>query len=251
MSHPRNLSLRIAVAGSRDVQDETEVRYLAKEVLTVIETSSLTFARDLSSTSNGQVVLSISLASGLADGADQIVSEEFLSGAAGRIKRSISAILPFDVSTYVDKSPIANTARFKLLFDRSSPALVLPGRYASGKDEAAKGIRAAAYRAQANTLLDNSDLLIAVDNPAGSARAGGTRETISRAISRGRAVVLLSIGDTRILVLDQPPESRGSTNSHQHWRTSLDQLVRSLLVQRCWETKAADSIDPVSTSYED
>lgn len=199
-----SMALRIAVAGNRDLSDGARLSELADEILAAIEDALVSLASDSSrGRSGGDMAGAYStetphlhLVSGLADGIDQVFAEAFLarqSTQSPALNRSIAAVVPFDVDTYRDKSPIADVERFTRLLGKCRYVMELDGRYEDGDGIAARRARNAAYRAQAAILLRRGDILIAVEDPSAAASPGGTRETVSRALSLGVPVLHVKV----------------------------------------------------------
>ena len=228
--------LRVALAGNRKLQAESELRARLKEVFSALETTLLALAQK-ARTERGarnyyaEAAPAIRLISGLADGADQIGSDAFLSGRSDRVRREISAVFPFGVDTYRDRSAIENKERFGTLLAECRYVFELDGSIgdpAAPHDRVSRAARAAAYRAQSATLLRQADLLIAIENPQAEGKAGGTRETIGRALALGVPVIYVPLGEERIAVL-RLIDDVDVIESKREWREDLSSTLRVLL----------------------
>jgi hypothetical protein len=175
----------------------------------------------------------LTLVTGLADGADQIASEIFLSEAMARphVDRVLGAVLPCDRQRFEALSPVTDTDRFSGLAERCEFIIELDGDMPAAPGPAPapdmapepeetklrRLARARAFTAQSELLLRQCDILIAVDDPRDEGRAGGTRQTMRIALELGLPVVLLRLGEAGITVLkaradlDEPgPEPEAS-----------------------------------------
>ena len=106
--------------------------------------------------------------SALAEGADQI-------GASGGLENgfSLTAVLPFAAEDYRrDFKQQSSNQEFERLLGLAETTTVLPG---------CRDIEAAAYETAGLTIVDNSDLLLAVWDGEGPAGWGGTIEFIEYA----------------------------------------------------------------------
>jgi hypothetical protein len=231
--------LRIAVAGNRTVDDETALATRMGTILDAIEAAIASIPADRTSSSaspdhdfvHSAELPSVRLVSGLADGADQIASDVMLVRPADRFGHSIAAILPFDVDTYRDRSPIRDVPRFERLLARCRYILELDGHYPDASaigEAAARQVRAAAYRAQSEVLLRHCDILIAIEDPDAVAKPGGARETIRRALYRGVPVLHLRLGQDVLAVLRSLDDLETETPARD-WRTDITTLVQSTL----------------------
>jgi len=153
----------------------------------------------------------LTMITGLADGADQIAGELFLTPDpdAPALERVMGAMLPCGRSEFVANSKVSDTAAFERLAASCAFIVELDGVMPapSGPDagaaeaERVRSQRAEAFEGQSEFLLRYADLLIAVDSPDDAARQGGTRQTVRNAIDLGMPVVLLHVGHAGIAVL--------------------------------------------------
>jgi len=250
MSQPERpgIVLRIAAAGNRKINPTSEPAISTRvvEVLSTIEAAMLSlpaYEHSEAGVAYAAEKPALRLVSGLADGGDQIASEAFLASRHDDVDRSMTAVLPFDVDTYRDRSPISNVARFEKQLAVCRPVLVLDGRYADGDDRAARRARAAAYRAQSELLLRQADILIAIEDPAAPAKPGGTRETIARALHLGVPVIHLPLGDEPIAILRSSGDLAGS-DSDTDWHADIAAIVRAILADP--RTTPARSFPPLT-----
>jgi hypothetical protein len=146
----------------------------------------------------------LQLLSGLADGADQIVSDIFIKGedtvAAGgdqataqpyRTDRLLGAVLPFPLLEYI--KTIQNKHLFQTLYDHASYRLHLDGRHDGGNAANQKD----AYRQQARVLPRLCDIFLAAVEKEEEGQKGGTKEAIHAALLSGKPVILLNLKDLR------------------------------------------------------
>jgi hypothetical protein len=197
-----DVALRIAVAGNRKLGPEPGVYARLQTVFAAIEVA---LAEAVGG--SGQAPPVLRLVSGLADGADQLASAVFLAGRTKRVRRSIAAVLPFDIATYRDRSPVEDKASFEELLGHCDYVVELDGRFDdSATSETSAAERAIAYRKQSETLLSRADILLAIEDPNAQGRAGGTRETIERALTASIPVVYLPLRDDSIAVLRTPAD---------------------------------------------
>lgn len=149
----------------------------------------------------------LTLVSGLAEGADQVASAVFLANAESDghgPQRFLGAVLPFDEEQYCRVSPMGDLARFRALLAQASFVIELDGTGRSdlpAGDPEGEATRVEAYRAQADVLLRQADLLIAVDDPDADAGGGGTRETTEKALDLGIPVLRIVAGRRGVQIL--------------------------------------------------
>ena len=95
----------------------------------------------------------------------------------------------------------------------------------------AKRERGDAFAAQAEALLYDADLLVAIDDPDDEGEVGGTRDTLTRAIELGMPVIVLHLGrpGVRLMVSGEGP-TRGLTSRASRRGTR----------SRCWSTGFSD-----------
>ncbi|MCB1804955.1 MAG: hypothetical protein KDJ99_07340 [Candidatus Competibacteraceae bacterium] len=243
-----DIVLRVALSGKRDLSkaEPAQLKTRLHDVFQVLN-QSLASLRDETQQTNtvahyyADSQPRLRLISGLADGADQLAMQTFLAQTSESIDLELAAVLPFDVQTYRDHSPIENKALFDELLTQCAYVLELDGRYLpdpKSEDTAARNFakhcRARAYRAQGTLLLRQCDLLIAIDDYQDEGRVGGTRETIRHALARGIPVLYLALDQPDIVLLHSPaelenvllPVDSAGTND---WREDLQQQVARLL----------------------
>jgi hypothetical protein len=180
----------------------------------------------------------LTLVTGLADGADQLASEVFLSaqGRGPAVEKSLGAVLPCPRTEFVHNSPVEDRETFDRLAERCDFVIELDGGLPGANEgppparhEAVRQ-RAAAFHAQSEFLLRLGDLLIAVDDLAGHSQVGGTRQTIRAAVEFGLPVILVRLGEPGFAILrtrldiDEPLQLQG-----QHAAAAVDELVAQLL----------------------
>ena len=144
----------------------------------------------------------LTLITGLADGADQIGGALFLAGASGPVARVLGAVLPCPGDEFVRNSPVEDRAAFEKAARRCAFITVLPGRLRPPPPEGldteiagqARRARGDAFAAQAEALLRDASILVAIDDPEDEGEIGGTRHTLQRALSLGLPVILIRLG---------------------------------------------------------
>ncbi|MCA9053974.1 MAG: hypothetical protein KDA75_09065 [Planctomycetaceae bacterium] len=175
--------------------------------------------------------LKLTLVTGLAHGADQIVAESLQTlleqncppgvVPARNRRRYIEAVLPFAVEEFEqDFPPGEERDRFHRLFalDRGvgkdggltpSPTILHPDYREDGPHEGLS--RSEAYRTVGRYVVESCELLIAIWDPTRTEGAGGTAETARFAISQGRTVLWIDPQHldrgVRTLVADSPDGS--------------------------------------------
>ena len=161
----------------------------------------------------------LTLLTGLADGADQIAGRIFLSAThSGGSKRILGAVLPCPGEEFARNSPVEDREAFEAAAESCAFITVLRGRLRPPASldldteiaRQAKRERGAAFAAQAEALLYDADVLIAIDDPDDEGEVGGTRDTLTRAIELRMPVILLHLGrpGLRLLMSGDGPESR-------------------------------------------
>ncbi len=145
----------------------------------------------------------LTLLTGLADGADQIAGRIFLSAASSTgSKRILGAVLPCGGEEFARNSPVEDREAFEAAAESCAFITVLRGRLRpaapSGLDtdiaRQARRERGDAFAAQAEALLYDADMLIAIDDPDDEGEVGGTRDTLTRAIELRMPVILIHLG---------------------------------------------------------
>lgn len=150
----------------------------------------------------GSDAASLTLVTGLADGADQIASAIFLDSTAAPIRRVLGAILPCPGDEFARNAPIENLASFERAAKGCAFITVLRGRLAPPppnglNTEMARQTRRGrgeVFATQADALLEDAAILLAVDDPDDEGKIGGTRHSLHRALSRGLPVILIQLG---------------------------------------------------------
>jgi hypothetical protein len=122
---------------------------------------------------------SLTLLSGLAEGADRHVAQLALGEGY-----ALHAVLPFARDTYaLDFTGAASRAQFGELLAQAARVTELAGR---------PGFSAQAYRRAGHALLDESDVLLAVWDGQPAQGAGGTAEVVNEACRRRMPVIHVS-----------------------------------------------------------
>ena len=185
------------------------------------------------------------LVTGLAEGADDLAVEALDGFDSSAIATELAAVLPAPLADYRATRPEPYRARFDELAQRCSYVQTLDGKHrklnAEERDQfsAAERFqidqrRSLSYRAQSEMLLRHSDLIVAVADTLQASKAGGTLETVRKALEFRLPVVLLDTGDAgRTWFLRQPHELDRLTTELAHeptWREELRARLRTLLL---------------------
>ena len=139
--------------------------------------------QDYAAVFSGEAVLS--MVDSLAEGADRQAVEAFTrqASAAAGVSFVVDVVLPFDRQEFEkDFADDASRAAFRAMLGTARAVLELPG------DRAAE---AAAYEAAAYTVVDQSDVLIAVWDGGPSGGRGGTTDTMEGAAREGKPLIVI------------------------------------------------------------
>ena len=174
-SHPPKprIALSIGVVGHRPNRlpeggQESVVREIDLVLDHVLGAVASAYGRHEDFFENGSDNLPVAVLSAFAEGADQIAVH-----AALKRNLPVAAILPFRIDEYEQDFKTHSTrAEFNELLEKAHRQIVLPGT----REEEAR-----AYESAGITILDNSDILLAVWDGGASAGRGGTTELIERA----------------------------------------------------------------------
>lgn len=152
---------------------------------------------------SGKAVLS--LVDSLAEGADRMAAHALVArmekGDAG-LSFALDVVLPFGSQEFEkDFADERSRSEFLALLAQARAVLELPGSRAA---------EAAAYEAAAYTVVDQSDVLIAVWDGGPSAGHGGTTDTLETAAREGRPFIVV--------------DARGEKPPQVHW-SGLDEAV--------------------------
>lgn len=270
-------TLRLGFAGNRDLNDPSgAIGRAITQVLDAVE-RSIPLTRGLgvstraadgrlptfsdlsparSATSSPQTfataIPTLRLITGLAEGADRLACDLFLSRTDPTLLREMGAILPFDSATYRLSREPSHHDSFDRLKQACAYVLELDGHYAPGPEH--QMMRARAYRAQSRILLRQIDLLIAVANPLLPERPGGTLETVRSALQFGVPVLLIhaTTGHIRWLDPSEDPaivwleseslDPADAPRSSSHRATEKRPTVDDTLVST-WETRLRRYLD--------
>jgi hypothetical protein len=126
----------------------------------------------------------LTLVSALAEGADRIAAHVAAERGFG-----LSAVLPFAIEEYEkDFADVASRAEYRELLVQSSSTTILCG---------ARDDQPRAYEIVGDTVLDCSDLVLAVWDGGPSAGRGGTTELLVRATGQGLPIVHIDATGTQ------------------------------------------------------
>lgn len=224
---PLPLDLTLAVVGKRAIDPR---RRAAMERDLVLAFDAL--AEGLSSRPGAS---GMTLITGLADGADQVAGALFLAGGSGEVTRVLGAILPCPADEFARNSPIKDQAAFERAARSCAFITVLDGRlppWHAGPDNEAlrrtRRARADAFAAQADALLREADILVAVDDPEDEGEVGGTRHTLGRALDRRMPVILIQLGRCGVSLLGRGGDLDEHALEGECARLALVALARSI-----------------------
>ena len=126
----------------------------------------------------------IVIVSALAEGADRIIAQHFLACASARLV----AALPLTVEAYMEDFPSPQSKRtFQQLLDQADDILQAPP--GDGRPQA--------YAAAGESMLAQSDVLIALWDGEPAAGLGGTGDVVHRARELGLPIVWIRCSRTR------------------------------------------------------
>ena len=234
------LELTLAVVGKRRI-DPSHIAGMKRDLALTFEA----VAESLSAAA-GAGGARLTLITGLADGADQIAGELFLAGRSGPVARVLGAILPCPGDEFARNSPVEDGAAFEQAAQSCAFITLLGGRLPPPPDgldteiaRQARRARGDAFAAQADALLQDAGILVAVDDPDDEGEIGGTRHTLHRALSRGLPVILLHLGRPGIgLPRPGSPIERAERLQGDRARTALAELVGAATTATRSATKA-------------
>ena len=146
------------------------------------------------------------LVTGLAEGADQIAAGALLAASDDdgpmadgerRCRLELAGVLPFRRDAFRATLAAPADARFDELAGRCAFVIEVHGASERPTPDTlqSKARRSKAHRTQAQLLLHNIDVLVAVADLSKAGEAGGTLETVRTALSMGLPTVLLDISD--------------------------------------------------------
>ena len=211
-------SLTIALAGKRKIAPE-HLAEMSRSLALAFQAIDDCLLESVAHLAENCPPPCLTLLTGLADGADQISGRVFLSGAkpAGS-KRILGAVLPCPGEEFARNSPVEDREGFEAAAESCAFITVLRGRLrppASAELDTeiarqARRERGDVFAAQAEALLYDADMLIAVDDPRDEGEVGGTRDTLTRAIELRMPVILLHLGrpGLRLIASGQGSEQR-------------------------------------------
>ena len=184
----------------------------------------------------------LTLITGLADGADQLAQSLFLAAdpPAAALDAVVGAVLPCGRDAFALNSPVADPAAFAAaaaacdfiieLDGQMPPPARTNGAAQTPESRRIRRERADAFAAQAELLLRNGDILVAIDDPDDDGRIGGTRQTIGRALDQGLPVILHRLGEAGVAVLrargdlDDPEPFEGAA-ARDRLRALVDEVI--------------------------
>jgi len=145
------------------------------------------------------------LVTGLAEGGDALAAQVLSERSGhGSVQSENAAVLPFDLETYRRSRDQAFRATFDELVASCKWILELDGIYEKPAPDTptAKDRRARAYRAQSKMLLRQCDLLVVLADRSAERSAGGSMETVGRALALGMPVLLIDRSSARLLCFE-------------------------------------------------
>jgi hypothetical protein len=220
-------ALRVGVVGNRKLQGmESAVAQASGEVWkTLIDSIVKVLDLDVLKLFDDQPPR-LAVLSSLAAGADQIGAKTALDVAAAqeRVVVELEALLPFREEDYPGL-PGATRPEFTeddarelgTLAAHATQVVRLDGDYATDRG------RVDAYRQARDLLVQNSDILISIYDPAAAGGDAGTLETIKVALDLNTPIIAIEFtaGGAHISTTPQ---------SNSDWRKSVDDRVREQLV---------------------
>lgn len=250
------LVLRIGFAGTQTIepQEETGCGPLLDAILGATE-SALSDLRD----PHGLAPESLSwkrmayyspesalirVTTGLCEGADALMTQVVVDRKAKAIETAkpsvildLAAIIPWDLATYKASRPPQFQPRFDDLATQCSTVIQLDGVYSKPDPdtETAKRARNRGYRAQAAFLMRQCDIYIAlIDVAAAKAnpgRAGGTLESIQRALALDLPVLLVDSKTQAIRTLEPGSDADEAlyAEPNNEWTARLRVWVREIV----------------------
>jgi len=182
------LALNVGVVGHRPGRLPAEARdRIRADIDTVLDgiTAAMHKAwHDYADVFSDRAVLS--LVDSLAEGADRIAAQAFLARAGagdGSIGFALDVVLPFTAEEFEkDFAEEASREEFRTLTARARALLELPGQ---------RDAEAGAYEAAAYTVIDQSDVVIAIWDGGPSGGRGGTTDTVEAAVRDGRPLIVI------------------------------------------------------------
>jgi hypothetical protein len=157
------------------------------------------------------------IVSALAEGADRIVAHAGLDSGA-----SLFAVLPFPRQEYaLDFETAASRDDYQYLLSRAALVIEL-----DGKRDQAPG----AYEAVGLTMLDYSDLLIAIWDGKAAAGLGGTAGIVAAASNKGIPVLVLNPAQPEPIAFGLAGNTRSdSAPDDDRLRKEISALVKSII----------------------
>ena len=128
----------------------------------------------------------LSLVDSLAEGADRIAARTFLArkeAGDGAIGYALDVVLPFEPREFEkDFAGESSRAEFRDLIGKARAVLELPGQRAAAES---------AYEAAAYTVIDQSDVVVAIWDGGPSHGRGGTADSVAAAAREGRPLIII------------------------------------------------------------
>ncbi len=192
---PSFFHLTISLAGKRQHQALVHISLVIHSLLDALETAL----------ANAGYTFHPTLLSGLADGGDMIGATSLLGWQKEREARlaTLIGVFPFEREDYLQT--IDDKAQFEALLATCESKIFLDGYYLPDQQNAdniaSKASRAAAYRQQAQYLVSAGDLLLAIADETEPSKAGGTLETVEKALKNGVPVLFLSLRNIKLYLL--------------------------------------------------
>ena len=181
----------------------------------------------------------LTLITGLADGADRIAGDLFLAGGGGGVvARVLGAIVPCAIDAFARNGPVRDVGELERAAKTCAFVTVLDGRLPPPPPEgpgaeAIREVRRDVFAAQADALLKAADLLIAVDDPDDVGDVGGTRHTLGRALGRGLPVLLIHLGRSGVRLLAETASDAAMKPLHGDLaRSTLATFARDVAIAR-------------------
>ncbi len=201
------LALSVGIIGHRPNRlPEAATAHVAADIDAVLDgiaAAMLKALADYGAVFSGKAVLS--LVDSLAEGADRMAARALVARMAegdGTLAFALDVVLPFGRDEFgKDFADEASREAFRALLAKARAVLELPGSRAA---------EASAYEAAAYTVIDQSDVVVAVWDGGPSGGRGGTTDTVEAAAREGRPLVII--------------DAKGEAPPHLRWH-GLDEAI--------------------------
>ncbi len=199
------LGFRVGVIGHRDLTG-VDIASLQKRLHAVLSDIKIVLGENTGSWGYSDAPAQLYLVNSLAEGADQLAAT---CAIAPDLQYQLRCPIPFTADSYkahFEYQVEDARKQFDKLVAEANTCVVMMG--CSDED----GKRRTGYRAAATMLLENSDLIIAVQKTGSIEREGGTVDTVRRA-ERARIPVILidpaePLGNPELMTWEDDPDKK-------------------------------------------